>query len=66
MFAGLRRLGPAPTAVVMTLEALFAIVLSGLFLGESLGPLQIVGGVAILAATVLIGLSQETPAEAVP
>jgi drug/metabolite transporter (DMT)-like permease len=63
MFAGLRRLGPAPTAVVMTLEALFAIVLSGIFLGESLGPLQIVGGLAILAATILIGASQEATAE---
>jgi drug/metabolite transporter (DMT)-like permease len=64
MFAGLRRLGPAPTAVVMTLEALFAIVLAGIFLGESLGPMQIIGGVAILAATILIGLSsQETPVE---
>jgi drug/metabolite transporter (DMT)-like permease len=63
MFAGLRRLGPAPTAIVLTLEALFAIVLAGIFLGEALGPLQIVGGLAILAATVLIGASQEASAE---
>jgi drug/metabolite transporter (DMT)-like permease len=59
MFAALRRLGPAPTAVVMTLEALFAIVFAGVFLGETLGPLQILGGVAILAATILIALTSE-------
>jgi drug/metabolite transporter (DMT)-like permease len=61
MFAGLQRLGPAPTAVVMTLEALFAIVLAGLFLGESLGPLQLLGGAAILGATILIAVSGSDP-----
>jgi drug/metabolite transporter (DMT)-like permease len=63
MFAGLRRLGPTPTAVVMTLEALFAIVLAGIFLDETLGPLQLVGGAAVLAATIIIALAQETPVE---
>ena len=63
MFAALRRLGPSPTAVVMTLEAVSAIVLAALFLDETLNALQLVGGVAILAATLLVGLTQETPAE---
>lgn len=63
MFAGLRRLGPTPTAVVMTLEALFAIVLAGIFLDEALGPLQVVGGAAVLAATVIIALAQDAAVE---
>jgi drug/metabolite transporter (DMT)-like permease len=64
MFAGLRRIGPRRTAIVMTLEAVFAIVLAALFLGEGIGPLQLAGGTAILAATILTGLERDTPIEA--
>jgi drug/metabolite transporter (DMT)-like permease len=64
MFAALRRMGPGRTAIVMTLEALFAIVLAAMFLDETIGPLQFVGGAAILAATVLTGLEKTTPIEA--
>ena len=64
MFAGLRRIGPSRTSVIMTLEALCAVVLAAIFLGEELRPLQLAGGVGILAATILIGLT-ETP-EVVP
>ena len=63
MFAALRRLGPSRTGVVLTLEALFAIVLAGLFLDETLRALQLLGGAAILAATVLIAVSRPTPVE---
>jgi drug/metabolite transporter (DMT)-like permease len=66
MFAALRRLGPSPTAVVMTLEAVSAIVLSAIFLDETLGALQLVGGAAILVATVLVGLTHEPAVEAPP
>ena len=54
MFAALGRLGASRTAVVMTLEALSAVVLGALLLGETIGPVQLVGGAAILAAVVLI------------
>ena len=63
MFAALRRLGPSRTGVALTLEALFAIILAGIFLDETLRPLQLVGGAAILAATVLIAVSRPTPVE---
>lgn len=68
MFAALRRIGPSPTAVVMTLEAVSAIVLAAIFLDERLSPLQLVGGAAILAATLLVGLTRDpaVQAEAVP
>ncbi|MCU1463223.1 MAG: conserved rane protein of unknown functionDUF6, transrane [Acidimicrobiales bacterium] len=57
MFAALRRLGSSRTAVVMTLEAVCAIVLSAVFLGERIGAVQAIGGVAVLAAAVIIGLT---------
>jgi drug/metabolite transporter (DMT)-like permease len=55
LFAALSRLGPSRTAVVMTLEALSGVVLGALVLGEAIAPVQLLGGAAILAATVLIG-----------
>ena len=68
MFAALRRIGPSPTAVVMTLEAVSAIVLAAIFLDETLSPLQLGGGAAILVATLLVGLTRDpaVEAEAVP
>jgi drug/metabolite transporter (DMT)-like permease len=54
LFAALARLGASRTAVVMTLEALSGVVLAALLLGEVIGPEQLVGGAAILAATILI------------
>ena len=68
LFAALRRLGASRTSVVMTLEAFSAIVLSWLFLGETLGPLQALGGAAVLAAAASIALGRareaSTPREA--
>lgn len=57
LFAALERLGASRTAVVMTLEALSAVVLGALLLGERLGWVQLVGGLGILVATVLIATS---------
>lgn len=58
LFAALARLGASRTAVVMTLEALSSVVLAALLLDETIGPVQLVGGAAILAATVLISSSR--------
>lgn len=57
MFAALPLLGPSRTSVVMTLEAVFAIVLAAAFLGEELGVLQVLGGMAVLAGAVLVAAS---------
>lgn len=54
MFAALKRIGPGPTAVVMTLEAVFAVILAALFLGESITPIQTVGGLTVLAAAAVM------------
>lgn len=62
MFAALPLLGPSRTSVVMTLEAVFAIVFAAAFLGEELGVLQVVGGAAILTGAVLVAASPRSPA----
>lgn len=65
MFAALRRLGPANTSVALTFEALFAILLAAAFISEPVEPLQAVGGIAILAAAVLIARAPDVePAQA--
>src|SRR5205823_3426666 len=57
MFAALRRLGSQRTSVLLTLEAVFAIVLAAIFLDEGLGAAQALGGTAVLAAAVIISLT---------
>jgi drug/metabolite transporter (DMT)-like permease len=67
MFAGLRRLGPARTAVVMTLEAVFGVGLAAAFLHEALRPVQVGGGALVLTGAVLVatsGLRRAAPAAA--
>ena len=54
MFAALARLGARHTSIVMTLEAVFAVGLAALLLGESIGLWQALGGAALLAATGLV------------
>ena len=61
MFAALRRLGSQRTSVLLTLEAVFAIVLVALFLGEGLAGAQALGGAAVLAAAVIISLTPLRP-----
>ena len=58
MFVALGRLGAGRTSVVMTLEAFFAVVLGAALLGEHLAVGQVVGGMAILAATAVIALTR--------
>ena len=54
MFVALARLGPTRTAVVMTLEAFFAVVLGAAFLHEELALSQLAGGMAILVAAGIV------------
>jgi drug/metabolite transporter (DMT)-like permease len=67
MFTALQRLGPARTAVVMTLEAFFAVVLGAAFLGEGLAPIQLAGGVGILVAASVVAFARAAgPSAPVP
>jgi drug/metabolite transporter (DMT)-like permease len=61
MFAALRRIGSQRTSVLLTLEAVCAIVLAAIFLGEGLALVQALGGAAVLAAALIISLTPVRP-----
>jgi drug/metabolite transporter (DMT)-like permease len=64
-FAGLQYLDATRAIVTSCLEPVFAIVIAALALGELVGPVQILGIVVTLAATVLIQLpDKQAKAEA--
>jgi drug/metabolite transporter (DMT)-like permease len=49
-FAGLKRVGPAVASIASTLEPVVTVLLAWLILGETLSPIQLVGGALVLAA----------------
>lgn len=57
-FAAMNIIGAARVAVVMTLEAVSSVTMAAVFLGESVGAGQAVGGVMVLGAAVVIARSQ--------
>ncbi|MCD1631771.1 MULTISPECIES: DMT family transporter [Marinobacter] len=50
---GVHAIGPARAAIFMYLTPVFASILAGIFLGESLGAFHMIGGLLILAGLVL-------------
>jgi drug/metabolite transporter (DMT)-like permease len=58
-FAALGRIGAGQTAVVMTLEAVSTVVLAAVVLGEPISLGQACGGLAIVAAAIVIAWSRE-------
>lgn len=52
-YAGLRSLPAAEASVIATAEPLVVIVAAAVFLGERLGPMQLVGALFVLAAALL-------------
>ena len=65
MFAALGLLGPARASVVLTLEAVFTVILSTTVLHESISPLQLVGAVGVLRAAVAVASSSSQSEAAV-
>jgi drug/metabolite transporter, DME family len=57
MLAGVRRIGATRTAVLMMLEPVVGVILVAIFLAERPAPLQIVGGVAVLVAGVILQMA---------
>lgn len=55
-FAGLRRTGPSTAATLSTAEPVVTTALAALALGEFLTPLQLAGGLLVLASVVLVQL----------
>lgn len=58
-FAGLKRIGPTTASTLSTFEPIVAVVLAAIVLGETINPIQILGGILILAAVVLLATSDK-------
>ena len=57
-FAGLARVGATRAATLSTVEPAFTVILAAIFLAERMRPLQVLGGVLILVAVVLLARSR--------
>jgi drug/metabolite transporter (DMT)-like permease len=55
-FAGLRRAGPTTASILATVEPLVTVVLAFLVFGERLGTVQLVGGVFVLSAVLVLNV----------
>ena len=55
-FAGLRLAGPTTASILATVEPLVTVLLAFLVFGETLGPVQIAGGVLVLSAVLVLRL----------
>jgi drug/metabolite transporter (DMT)-like permease len=53
-FAGLKRIGPTKASTLSTFEPIVAVILAAIVLGESISPVELLGGVLILAAVVVL------------
>jgi drug/metabolite transporter (DMT)-like permease len=56
--AGLRRIGPTDAATLSTLEPAMTALLAVMLLGESLAPVQIVGGALIVSAALIVARAE--------
>jgi drug/metabolite transporter (DMT)-like permease len=54
VFHGLKLLGPTRVTALQALVPALAVVLAAIFLGEPIRPLQVLGGVVILAGVALV------------
>lgn len=65
MLVGIRRLGGMRTGILMLIEPLVGVLLAALLLAEPLVPLQLLGGLAILVAAILLSRASLTEEDAV-
>jgi drug/metabolite transporter (DMT)-like permease len=63
-YGGAHRIGAARASIVSTVEPIWTIALASLLFGESLGPLQLVGGAMILVGVVIAQTGGRTAAPA--
>jgi drug/metabolite transporter (DMT)-like permease len=64
--AGVARVGPTGASLLSTLEPVFTVALGVVVLQESLAPVQLVGGLLVMAAAVLVATRRARLAEAAP
>ena len=63
ILAGYRRLGPTRASILMLVEPLVGIALAAWLVAERPGPLQLVGGLLVLAGSLLAQVQREPRAE---
>ena len=63
LFAGLKRIGPANTAMISTLEVIVAAALAILILGDTMSLPKILGSCMIISAVVILGKSEYRTAQ---
>lgn len=64
--AGLQYLGATRGIVTSCLEPVFSVVIAAIFLGELIGPVQVIGMAIVLASTVLVQMPDRKRAEPEP
>jgi drug/metabolite transporter (DMT)-like permease len=57
-FAGLKRVGPSVSSIISTMEPVVTVALAWLILGETLAPLQLLGGALVLAAAARLAVGK--------
>ncbi|MFN8622879.1 MAG: DMT family transporter [Chloroflexota bacterium] len=61
LMMGIRSVGPSRAAILMMLEPVTAVVAAAIFLGESPSAIQVVGGLMVVVAGVILQLPQRRP-----
>jgi drug/metabolite transporter (DMT)-like permease len=56
MFTVLPKLGVVGNSAIMNVEPIFALALAWLLLGQAIAPLQVAGGLIVVATVVALGL----------
>jgi len=56
-FEGVKRIKPTHASITATLEPISAGVIAAVFLGEMMGPLQIIGGLIVIVSIILLQLN---------
>jgi drug/metabolite transporter (DMT)-like permease len=56
MFTVLPRLGVVGNSAIMNIEPIFALVLAWLLLDQAIAPIQVVGGLIVVATVVYLGV----------
>jgi len=64
--SGIRSIGPVRAGILMLMEPLVGVALAAAFLAEAIGPVQAAGGLAILAAAVLLQRARPTEPTLMP
>ena len=58
MFTVLPRLGVVGNSAIMNIEPIFALVLAWAILGQTIAPLQVAGGLLVVATVIHLGLGR--------